>query len=334
MNPDVSVILPFYNAEQTLNAAIKSIYWQRFTDFECLLIDNNSEDTSLPIAKQWANFDTRFKILHEPRQGVVFASNTGFENAKGRYIARMDADDIAFPDRLAAQADLLNKYQEVDAVGSHVEYESLDFNYKGFRNYIDWVNQVDTFDKIKTNRFIDSPIVNPTAMWRKESACRFGLYQHGDFPEDYEMWLRWLDQGAVITKVPKPLLKWTDSHNRLTRTNPAYSDQAFYKIKTYYLARWLKQHNAFHPRVSVWGASKTSRKRALLLADYDIHIDQYIDTNPQRQLDKKILYYKDLPHAGNLFILVYVRQWKAKTEIKDFLDSRGYTEGTDYLFVS
>ncbi len=106
---------------------------------------------------------------------------------------------------------------------------------------------------------------------------QFGLYLSGDFPEDYEMWLRWLDQGVKIAKVPEVVLDWHDSQGRLTRTHPIYSDRAFYEIKSRYLAKWLSAHNPYHPKVWVWGASRISRRRAKILEQHGVSIDVYID---------------------------------------------------------
>jgi len=176
--------------------------------------------------------------------------------------------------------------------------------------------------------------VNPTAMWRRETMEFHGLYLSGDFPEDYEMWLRWLDHGVRIAKVPEVVLDWHDSKGRLTRTHPIYSDRAFYEIKSKYLALWLKANNPYHPGVWIWGASRISRRRARILEQHGVRIDTYIDTKKSRQLDRELIYYEDLPGAGKGFILTYIRQMDNRERIQAFLGERGYVEGRDYLLVS
>ncbi len=161
-----------------------------------------------------------------------------------------------------------------------------------------------------------------------------GAYLEGDFPEDYELWLRWLDRGVKIAKLPEVVLDWHDSPGRLTRTHPIYSDKAFYRIKSTYLARWLERGNAFHPEVWVWGASRISRRRARILEEEGVRIGRYIDTKGSRQLDREVIYYEDLPAAGEAFILTYIRQMDNRDRIRIFLESRGYREGVDYLLVS
>ncbi len=333
-SPAISVILPFFNAEKTLNKALSSISGQTLSNFECLLIDNISEDQSREIARRWTLYDSRFLLLTEKRQGVAFASNTGSKHSRAQYIARMDADDVAYPERLKKQAYFLDRYQEYGAVAGFAKYINHTGEKNGFRKYVEWNNSVVTHEELLKNRFIDSPVINPTAMWRREIAEKHGMYRSGDFPEDYELWLRWLHGGVKICKIPTMVLEWHDYGNRLTRNHPNYSDEAFYHIKTHYLVQWLEQNNPFHPTVLVWGASRISRARAGLLESYGIRISAYIDIKRTRQLNKDVIYYQDLPDPGQNFILVYVRQWHAKPKIHDFLVQRGYEEGKDFLFVS
>jgi glycosyltransferase involved in cell wall biosynthesis len=333
-SPIVSVILPFFNAEETLSRAIESIKSQSLIDFECILINNNSTDKSVEIAQNWTEKDKRFILIHEKKQGVMFASNAGSEKARGKYIARMDADDYSCSDRLKLQADFLDNNPEFGAVSGKVEYISHSENTKGFARYVEWVNSVQTYKEILDSRFIELPIVNPSAMWRKETAEKYGMYTHGDFPEDYEMWLRWLQEGVKISKLNEFVLKWYDSDTRLTRTKSMYSDAAFYRIKTKYLATWLEKNNPFHPKIAVWGASRISRRRARLLKQYNIEINCYIDTKRDRQLEQKVVFYTDVPKAGELFILCYIKQTHARDEIQEFLHSKGYVEGKNYLLIS
>ena len=332
--PQVSVILPFYNAEQTLQRAVESIVNQSNTDFECILINNNSTDKSVAIAENISEKDSRFILIHEENQGVMFASNAGSKKARGKYITRMDADDFAYSNKLQLQAEFLDSNPNYGVISGLVKHISHSENTKGFARYVDWVNSIQTYSEILNSRFIESPIVNPTAMWRKEVAKENGMYKHGDFPEDYEMWLRWLNNGVKIKKLNTIILDWHDSDTRLTRTDKIYSDSAFYRIKTKYLAKWLEENNPFHPQIYVWGASRISRRRARLLKQYSIEIEYYIDIKRTRQIDQNVIYYNEIPTSKEIFILVYIKQMNAKNEIRNFLNSKGFQEGSNYLLVS
>lgn len=332
--PKVSVVLPFFNAERTLERAIESISKQDMKDFECILVDNNSSDGGAEIAWKWERKDHRFRLESEPRQGVMFASNKGCEVAGGEFLARMDADDRSYPCRLRLQSQFLDHNPEYGAVAGLVKHVGEPSSTGGFKRFVAWSNSIVSYQEIYHRRFIEAPIVNPTAMWRRVTMDRHGLYHSGDFPEDYEMWLRWLDGNVKIAKIPELVLDWHDSAGRLTRTHAIYSDRAFYKIKSRYLAKWLSGHNPFHPEVWVWGASRISRRRARILEEQGIRIKTYIDTKNSRQLDREVIYYDDLPESGSGFILTYIRQMDNREKIQDFLEKRGYKEGKDYLLVS
>ena len=332
--PKVSVILPFFNSELTLSRAIESIASQSLKNFECILINNNSTDKSVEIAQNQTKKDSRFILIHEKKQGVMFASNAGSEKARGKYIARMDADDYSCSNRMKLQSEFLDANSDYGAVAGMVKHISHSDNTKGFARYVEWVNSVQSYQEILNSRFIESPIVNPSAMWRKEISEKFGMYKYGDFPEDYEMWLRWLSKGVKIKKLNEIVLKWYDSDTRLTRTQSIYSDSAFYRIKTKYLANWLEINNPFHPHIAVWGASRISRRRARLLNQYNIEVECYIDIKRNRKLDQKVVYYKEIPPPEKMFILTYIKQMNARDEIQIFLHSRGYQEGLNYLLIS
>ncbi len=332
--PKVSIILPFYNAEKTLKKALESIANQSLQDFECIMVDNNSTDGGRQIAESFAQKDSRFILISERQQGVVFASNKGLELAKAKYIARMDADDECFPNRLELQLEFLENNKDYGAVSGLVKFVPKKENSKGFSEYVDWVNSLLNYEEIYLKRFMEMPIINPTIMWRKFVSDKFVMYRSGDFPEDYELWLRWLDNGIKIGKVQETILKWYDSDTRLTRTDAIYSNDSFYKAKSPYLAKELAKINKHYPKVAVWGASKISRKRAKLLEEYGIDICCYIDISKKRQIPEKLMYYKELQKAGSLFILVYVKQKSMRKEVEDYLIGREYKERRDFLFCS
>lgn len=334
MQPKVSVILPFYNAARTLDEAVQSIAEQTLEAWELLLMDNNSTDGSEAKARHWAERDRRIQYFHEPQQGVVFAFNRGLAAVRGRYIARMDADDRSNPERLERQAQHLDQHPELGVVASRVRYVPHQPQTRGFRKYVEWVNGVMTPEEIRLRRFIESPIVNPSAMFRAEVAQQHGSYRWGAFPEDYELWLRWLEAGVQMEKLPQELLTWRDSTTRLTRTDSRYSTEAFYRIKSEYLARWLERNNPHHPQVAVWGAGRLTRKRVQMLEAQGVQVVAFIDVKGERPGQPPVVHFSDLPESGQWFVLSYVANRGAREEIQRYLEGRGYVEGKDFLLVA
>jgi len=333
MPPEVSVILPFYNAGKTLVAAVESILQQTFTNFELLLIDNNSTDTSKSIARKFAEKDHRIHLLSEEKQGVAHAMNCGLENARGRFVARMDADDISMPERLEKQVHFLKNNLEIGLVGSEVKYIAHEKNTAGFNRFVKWVNSFHSPEEIDFNRFVEIPVVNPTVLFRRELYEKLGGCFQGNFPEDYEMQLRYLEAGVKMAKLPEPLLEWHDTSTRLTRTDDRYSTEAFSRTKAVYFKKWSEKQNRFHPDIWVWGAGRKTRQRAKLLEKEGLKIQGFIDIVKGKTTEKETLHFTEIPDPGRLFIIPMVTKRGAREQIKSYLSGAAYEEGKDFMLM-
>ena len=330
MHPEVSVILPYFNAELTLQRAISSILEQSFTHFELLLINNNSTDKSADIARQAAQNDSRIILLDEKIPGVANAMNCGLKNARGRFISRMDADDVAHSEKLQKQYNYLENNPIIDFLGSEVEYVPHIAENKGFRRFVDWVNSFHTPEEVALKQFIEIPVVNPTIFFRRQLFKKYGGCHDGNFPEDYEMQLRYLSHGAKMAKLPEKLLEWHDYSTRLTRTDKRYSSEAFFQTKAFYFKNWSEQHNPFHPNIWIWGAGRKTRQRSTFLQEHGLNIEGYIDI---KKTKPDALFYKELPHPGQLFIVSMVTNTGAREKIREFLIQRNYAEGKDFILM-
>ena len=330
MHPEVSVILPYFNAELTLQRAISSILEQSFTHFGLLLINNNSTDKSADIARQAAQNDSRIILLDEKIPGVANAMNCGLKNARGRFISRMDADDVAHPEKLQKQYDYLENNPIIDFLGSEVEYVPHIAENKGFRRFVDWANSFHTPEEVALKQFIEIPVVNPTIFFRRQLFEKYGGCHDGNFPEDYEMQLRYLSHGAKMAKLPEKLLEWHDYSTRLTRTDERYSSEAFFQTKAFYFKQWSEQHNPFHPNIWIWGAGRKTRQRSTFLQEHGLNIEGYIDI---KKTKPDTLFYKELPQPGQLFIVSMVTNTGAGEKIREFLIQRNYAEGKDFILM-
>ncbi len=324
--------MPVYNAAPSLERAVASVLGQDETAIELIAVDDGSSDASGELLERAALADNRVRVLHRPHAGIVAALNAGLETARGSYIARMDADDISMPQRLSSQRRLLDSHPSVGLVSCLVAFDTQEHN-EGYRRYAEWTNSLVTHEQIRRNRFIESPLAHPTVMFRYELIERLGAYRDGDFPEDYELWLRWLDAGVRMEKVPEVLYHWRDPAGRLSRIDPGYRDEAFYRCKALYIARLL--HRTVHRPILVWGAGRPTRKRAGMLTVHGITIAAYIDIDPRkigRALHgRPVLAPDELPPAGEVFVLSYVGSRGARERIRGALVERGYVEERDFV---
>ncbi|MCG6189626.1 glycosyltransferase family 2 protein [Maribellus maritimus] len=333
MNHEISVVLPFFNAENTLKRAIESILNQRYLDFELLLVDNLSTDGSIQIARKFASEDKRIRLLKESKPGVANAMNCGLQNSRGSVVARMDADDVSSPNRLEKQLQFLRENPDIGLVGSTVRYFPHNKNTVGFKRFVRWVNSFCSPVQIELNRFVEIPVVNPTIMFRREIFEKYGGCIHGDFPEDYEMQLRYLETGIKMAKIEEPLLEWHDYTTRLTRTDERYSTDAFFKVKARYFKKWSEKNNPFHPVIWVWGAGRKTRQRAKLLEKEGLSIEGFIDVVKSKTSVKKVLHFEEIPNSRRMFVVSLVTNPGAGQQIKEFLKKRNYIEGEDFILM-
>ena len=272
--PTVSVVLPFRNAEPTLRTAVSSILHQTFTDLELIAVDDDSQDQS--VASLAGISDPRLKIIgNSSSPGVVGATATGLHHTSGDWFARMDADDIALPEKISEQLKAAKPDTGVITCG----VESIDCCGDGMRRYVDWANDLADHTSISRSRFIECPVINPTAMVRKDWMQRVGGYHETTWAEDHDLWLRLLAAGCHFTKAPGILFQWRDSPNRLTRSDPRYGTEARSRMRAHHLKNLpnVRDHG-----VVIAGAGPIGKRLALDLQKEDVAVNGFFDVNPAR----------------------------------------------------
>jgi glycosyltransferase involved in cell wall biosynthesis len=327
----VSVVIPVFNAEATILQTLESLRAQTFQSLEIVVVNDGSTDQTQELLQRQSNI----KLLNRPHRGIVSALNDGLAAAGGEYIARMDADDFCHPERIERQAALLDACPEIGLVGCRVKFGGDRKKQAGYAAYVDWINGLVKPAAIALNRFVEAPFAHPTVMFRRGLPERFGAYRDGSFPEDYELWLRWMTNGVKMSKVDQELITWNDPPNRLSRTDERYRIEAFYETKAQYLFQWLEKHNPHHPRLIVMGAGRVTRKRAAILKKYGLHITHYIDIKP-RQLNcgTPVIPPSAIPPPQNCFVLPLVGTRGVREQIRSLLRQRGFKEGKNYIFAA
>lgn len=335
--PLVSVVMPVRNAAATVARAVTSIQSQTFRDWELVALDDGSKDATRFILIEMAQLDPRIRVLRT-KSGIAGALNAGIAAAAGEFIARMDGDDEMMPERLARQAEFLQANPDVGVVGSRVEFGGDPAKAAGYALHVEWVNSLLTSEEITLNRFVESPFAHPSVMFRRHLVDDHGGYRDGDFPEDYELWLRWMDANVKMAKLPETLLTWHDLPGRASRTDPRYSPEAFYKLKAFWLAEWLKREIEPPRTVWVWGAGRPTRQRAAHLSANGVQIAGYVDVDAKKTGKKvggvPVVAPADLPPREQAFVLGYVGTRGARDLIRSHLLGTGRAEGRDFLMCA
>jgi len=202
--PLISVIMPVYNTEMFLGQAIQSIQAQTYPNWELIIVDDGSTDSSAAIAAEFARQDPRIQSVLAPHGGRSRARNIGLQAAHGEYIAWQDADDESLPERLSIQLEWI-KAKGVAVCGSCVKLT-------GSASNLWWFPE--THDSIRTELLFRSALLQSTVLMNADLA-RSQVYLENTTFEDYEMWLR-LSQVCQMSNIPQILVKYRTHQKQST----------------------------------------------------------------------------------------------------------------------
>lgn len=248
-SPKVSVVLPAYNSERFIGPAIESILAQTFADLELIVIDDCSKDNTWEVIQAYARRDPRIVALrNEKNLNLANSLNKGIAGARGKYIVRMDHDDISVPTRIEKQVAFLDANPDVGIVGSSMEIIDERGEAIGLRKY----NLTD--ETIRKNIFLYSPFCHPATAIRKDVLEKVGNYDHGANPaEDYELYFRIgmcakfanLDEALLRYRVVKGTSMTTGGTRRLERKTIAIR-RRYAGIRPYRMSLVDRFYNLFH----------------------------------------------------------------------------------------
>jgi glycosyltransferase involved in cell wall biosynthesis len=331
--PAVSVLLPVRDALSTLGACLDSLAAQTLHDHEVVAVDDGSEDGSAEILKDRSRRDPRVRLLLGARLGLVSALNTALAAARAPLVARMDADDECSPQRLALQKARLDADATTDVLGCRVRLAGA--GSEGLQAYVDWQNGLLDHDAIARDRFVESPLVHPSVMMRKEALRSLGGWRDFDGPEDYDLWLRAFEAGHRFAKLEDVVLSWRDSPRRLTRTDPRYAPGCFQALKLEALRRGPL---AGGREVVLWGAGRVGKSWARALRGAGHEVVAFVEVDPRKigttLGDAPVV---DVAAAGawrGPLHLAAVGQKGARARIREEAARRGLEEGRDLVAVA
>jgi glycosyltransferase involved in cell wall biosynthesis len=214
--PLISVCMPVYNAERFVAEAVESILDQTLGDFEFLILDDGSTDGSLRILRLYAARDQRIRLTHRPNKGLVTSLNELVDQSRGEFLARMDADDIALPERFARQIEYLRAHHEHVVVGCRVwETDEEGDPYAEYPTLEDH-EEIDAFHF----RLQGPALLHPSVMMRRDAVLAVGGYREFAVSEEVDLFLRLAEYGR-LARVPDFLLKYrihTTNYSRSPRT--------------------------------------------------------------------------------------------------------------------
>ncbi|HET8538319.1 MAG TPA: glycosyltransferase [Anaeromyxobacter sp.] len=333
--PRVSVLLPARDAAATVRAAVVSILRQTERDLGVVCVDDGSRDGTGEILDALAARDRRVTVVPGAGEGIARALNRGLARCDAEIVARMDADDVALPGRLAAQRAALDDDHGLAAAGTRVALFPRAAVRAGMARYVAWLNGLVTADLVARDLLVEAPLVHPASAIRRGALEAAGGWRDGPFPEDYDLWLRLAAAGGRLTNVPRTLLRWRESPSRLTRTDPRYALERHVALKCAFLAR-----HALGGRreVAVWGAGETGRAFADALGREGVRVALFVEVDRKKigrtVRGAPVVSYEEVGRARGLPLLVAVGAPGARDLIRAELARAGFSEPADFRCVS
>jgi glycosyltransferase involved in cell wall biosynthesis len=324
--------MPVKNAGAYLDACIQSVRFQDVSDWELIAVNDHSTDYSLELLKRHALEDRRIKVLENPGNGIIPALREALEASDGKWISRMDADDIMLPSKMRSLRNLLQGSGPGYLATAYVEMFSETPMQEGFLAYAKWLNHLSETGSHYSARYTECVIPSPNWMLSKADLISIGGFDSDWYPEDYDLCFRCYEGNIRIATVKEVLHRWRDHSKRASRTDAKYADQNFFELKLFH---FLKSELQTDRQLVLWGAGKKGKTLAKLL------IKQNVDFHWTTENIKKVghtIYGKRLQLNGSETIsaravrIIAISSPLEKTAIKTQLINENQKENVDFYF--
>jgi glycosyltransferase involved in cell wall biosynthesis len=326
----ISVLLPYRDAAAHLDEALGSILSDGAAG-EVVAIDDGSRDDGPAIVARHAARDRRVVMIATGGVGVAEALARGLAVARGELIARMDADDVSLPGRLAAERRLLDGDARLGAVGVRVEgFPSIG---NGLASYLAWQNGLTTPEEHARDLFVEAPLCHPSVLVRRAALDDVGGWRRAPWAEDYDLWLRLDARGWTMAKVPEVLFRWRHRPGRATFAAAECAPARLVEARAAYLAPRLGGR-----RFVVWGAGQTGKRLARALEAYGARPEAFVDIDPRKiGRPARAVHIVDAdgflaagPRAAP-FVVVAVGTRGAREIVRGRLVRAGFVEGAGFV---
>lgn len=308
--PLISVILPAYNAMQTIRESIESIISQTYSCWELIVINDGSKDDTLALASSFT--DNRIKVVsNEGNKGLIYTLNRGIQLSRGKYIARMDSDDISLPDRFKVQVDYLESHPLCIVCGSFVR------TFSG-KNKKGRMLKYETDDeKVSRSLAFSCCFAHPSVMMRADVIKASNIRYDENFPyaEDYKFWIDIMHLGRYHN-IPKVLLKYRISGTQMSQSKEK-SELIIKKCRWLYLNKYLGAEEASLIKASPISIDTIKHIKSLDVNTYFIVKTLYLslDRYTMRELFYYVISFDVIKYDIRLFLQIMKRLIKGKNSV-------------------
>lgn len=291
-NVNVSVIMPVYNGENYLIESIERILNQSYTNFEFIIINDGSKDSTGAIIREYMRKDNRIILLERENKGLIKSLNEGLALANGKYIVRMDADDISDKERFRKQLNFFTYNKDVDILGSYIKI----FGNEERANKIEaWFNQKWNKEDMLTRSLEGSIIAHPTAMIKKSVFNKLVGYSNKySRLEDDDLWVRAIKEGYVIDIVDEYLLKYRVHKESKSIIDASDLQELLNEKIKFKLENFFDYSKNIDKDLYIWGCGEGGKIVATYFEKIGMNFIGFIDSYKQGTFQNKPIYNKEI----------------------------------------
>ncbi len=330
--PLISILIPFKNTEAYIGECLTSILQQSYTNWETIIIDDASSDTSYKIVDDFAKSDARIKLLKNENSGIITALQLGYSHSNGSFITRMDSDDMMTTKRLEIMINNLIKHGKKHVAIGQVKYFRAEGISDGYAKYESWLNRLTQSGINYSEIYKECVIPSPCWMLHRDDFIACEGFNPDRYPEDYDLAFRFYKANFTCIPCDDVLLHWRDYSDRTSRTHENYAQNNFLDIKVHYFLE-LDYDNS-RP-LTVWGAGTKGKSVAKLLIKHNIPF-YWICDNPKKIgkhiYEQELFNFDYLAQLNKPQSIVTVANEDAQEEIKSYFKTQDMQSMIDYFF--
>jgi len=329
--PLVSILVPFKNTERFLNECLNSILAQTYKNWELLIVDDASTDSSYDIVKAFTKHNN-IRLFKNSGSGIIDALQLALKHSKGELITRMDSDDVMRPNKLEILVGNLLKHGKQHVAIGLVHYFSESGIKDGYKSYETWLNNLTKTGNNFSEIYKECVIPSPCWMVYKEDLIACNAFNPDTYPEDYDLAFRFYKHGFKCIPCNTVIHNWRDYNTRTSRTHIHYAENHFIPLKLDY---FLELDYDSKKTLVLWGAGHKGKTIAKQLIEN--HIDfEWICDNPKKigkDIYGKVLKpFRYLNTIKNSQSIVTVANKDAQIEIINYLNTLHLKTIDDYVF--
>lgn len=330
--PLISILTPFKNTALYLKECIDSIIAQTYSNWELVIVDDGSNDSSFAIVEAYAKRDSRIKLHKNPGNGIIEALRHAYQNSQGELITRMDSDDIMHANKLKTLSELLLVNGKGYIAVGQVRYFSENGIGAGYKSYEQWLNKLTENGTNYSEIYKECVIPSPCWILYREDLDKIGAFNPDTYPEDYDMTFRCYEHKLKCIPCNAVVHDWRDYSIRTSRTHEHYAENHFLDLKLHY---FLKLNHEPNRPLAIWGAGNKGKTVAKKLIEKGVSF-HWICDNPKKIgkdiYGKTLLEFDFLKDLTKPQSIVTVANAEAQKEIKQYMISQNMKPMRDYFF--